>query len=149
MTPHLRPAGLEDAPEMGAILWRFQHQHDWMPEFYTLSDCIAFAETMVSRGWVTVAHAAGRVAGFLARDGEEICALYLERQARGRGVGQALVDHAKAGSARLELRCAEANAVARRFYRRQGFVETGACATSEADDDLPGIALVWPGEAWK
>lgn len=147
MTLCLRPANPDDVAAIGDILWRFQHQNDWMPEFYTLRDCIAFARVMVERGWVTVAQASGAVAGFLARDGEEICALYLSLAARGQGFGRALLDHAKAGNDRLELRCAEANAQARRFYRRQGFVETGFCATSEADDDLPGVSLVWPLEA--
>lgn len=145
MSLALRPAGPSDAFAMGDILWHFQHQHDWMPELYSLAECVAFCRAMIERGWCTIAELAGEVGGFLARDAEEICALYIADPARGRGAGRLLVEHAKARSDRLELRCVEPNLAARGFYAAQGFVEAGTAPRGE--DDLPAITYVWPEES--
>ncbi|MCB1340549.1 MAG: GNAT family N-acetyltransferase [Pseudooceanicola sp.] len=128
---------------MGEILWRFQHQHDWMPVLYSLGECVTFCRQMIERGWCTVAEIAGEISGFLARDAEEICALYVATAAQRRGAGHALLDHAKGECGRLHLRCVEPNTAARRFYAAQGFAVSGPAERKE--DDLPGFTYVWQG----
>jgi len=81
--------------------------------------------------------------GFLARDGEEICALYVQGEAKGRGLGRRLLDHAKAESPRLHLRTPEANMRARQFYARAGFVEAARGSGAGSDENLPDIHYVW------
>ncbi|MAY88632.1 MAG: GNAT family N-acetyltransferase [Pseudooceanicola sp.] len=147
MTPNLRPARAEDASALGRILFQFQHQHDWMPELYTQDDCEHFCATMIARGWVTVVWSGHDVRGFMARDGAEICALYLAGRSTGRGIGTALIDHAKATETQLWLRCAAANASACRFYRRHGFVEAARSGGESNDENIPDILYVWPREA--
>ena len=146
MSLRTRPADARDADTLGEILWQSQHP-DWMPELYSLPECVGYCEVMIERGWVTVALFRGQVSGFMARDGEEICALYLDRETVGQGIGTHLLAEAKTASTRLVLRCAEANVPARRFYARHGFVETGRSDGAAAGDNLPDITYVWPMEA--
>lgn len=141
----LRPAHTTDAGSIGEILHRFQQETDWMPELYTGAEYIAFAGAMIDMGWVTVAEVDGRVQGFMARDGEEICALYVSPEVNQRGIGRRLLNEAKRRSRRLRLKAFAANDWAHRFYARQGFVEQGRGDGSDNDANLPDIAFVWVG----
>ncbi len=81
--------------------------------------------------------------GFLAREGEEVLALYLAPEARGRGVGKALLDAAKAGRERLTLWAFQRNAAALRFYAREGFAEVERTDGAGNEAGLPDVRLVW------
>ncbi len=146
MSPELRPARPTDSGTLGEILWRFQHDTPWMPELYSAAETIAFCGAMIDRGWVTVAELAGRVCGFLARDRDEICGLYVAPEVTGRGIGGALLRAEKRRCDRLALRVFEANAAARRFYRREGFVEVARCDGRRNEETLPEIACLWARE---
>lgn len=147
MSVRLRPARSTDAGKLGMILKQFQDNNDWMPDLYTAGETIAFCGAMIDRGWVTVAVLDDQVVGFVARDGAEICALYLSRRSSGQGVGRALLEYAKSRCNRLTLRVFQANSGAQRFYRREGFAETGRGTGAENDENLADIAYVWPKEA--
>lgn len=147
MSVSARPARPTDAGAAGEILYWFTCENDWLPQLYTLAETIAFCGAMIERGWVTIAESEGEVLGFMARDGEEICSLYLSRRGRRQGVGQLLLDTAKSGSDRLWLKAFEANQGARRFYRREGFVETGRGTGADNDENLPDITYVWTRES--
>ena len=146
MIDELRPARTTDAGALGEILYRFQQDTEWMPKLFTGAELIAAAGAMIDRGWVTVAVIDGRVQGFIARDGEEICALYLAEGINRRGVGRRLLIAAREGCDRLHLRSYEANEWANRFYLRHGFAETGRDDGTGTDDGLPGISFVWTRE---
>jgi len=143
---HLRPARVLDAGAMGDILYGFQAEVYGGPKLYSGAETIADCGAMIERGWVTVAEAAEGVAGFLACDGLEICALYVAAEARNAGVGQRLLDAAMQGRDRLRLMVLEQNAGARRFYRRNGFVEVARSDGAENDDGLPDITMEWRRE---
>lgn len=143
MTLTLRSARSTDAGKAGDILHRFQEDTVWMPKLWTGAEAIAFCGTMIGRGWVTVAEEAGRVCGFLARDGAEICSLYLSAEAQGRGIGRALLDAAKAAQPHLTLRTFQANEGAQRFYLREGFAETERTDGARNEEGLPDIAYEW------
>ena len=64
---------------------------------------------------------AGGLQGFLGLDGDLIAGLFVRREARGRGIGRALLDEAKGCRERLRLHVYRKNAGAVRFYRREGF----------------------------
>lgn len=139
----LRAAQPTDAGKLGAILCAFQDRTPWMPRLYSGAECIGFCGDMIDRGWVRVALQGGQVAGFLARDGGRIHALYLEDTARGRGIGALLIRDAKAAAPSLDLFVAEANTQARRFYGRAGFAETARSDGAGTEENLPDIHLVW------
>lgn len=138
----LRPAWPTDAGKLARILWRFQECSDWLPDLYSEVETIALCGQMIDFGWVTVAEG-DSVQGFVARDKAEICSLYVDDQAKGQGLGTALLDHAKAHSPRLTLRSFQQNRPANRFYEHQGFVEVGRSNGFGNDENLPDIAYFW------
>lgn len=142
----LRAARSTDAGTTGEILYRFMQETEWMPKLHTLAETIAFCGTMIDRGWVTVAELEGRVEGFMARDGQEICALYLSNRGRRRGIGPQLLQMAKDSSDRLWLKAFEANGGAQRFYLRNGFKETARSDGAGNDENLLDITYVWEKE---
>ena len=141
MSLTLRPATPTDAGAVGAILSEFVDDTPWMPRIHTRAEDLAHAGDLIARGWVTVAETDG-VQGFLARDGEDIQALYLTAPARGQGIGRALIEDAKARSPRLMLWTFVANEGARRFYDTHGFREVTR-TTGDNDEGLPDIRLLW------
>lgn len=137
------PARPSDAPAIGAILSDWIDETDWMPRIHKREDEQTFAADMVARGWVSVARRRGAVVGFLARDGEEVLALYVARTARGQGVGSALLARAKRKSRRLTLWTFQFNHPARRFYADHGFVEIERTGGAGNDEKLPDIKYLW------
>ena len=146
MTVILRPARSTDAGTTGAILHGFARENDWMPELHSEAETIAFCGRMIDLGWVTVAEMQGQVAGFLALNGDEVQSLYLADHARGKGIGQQLLDHAKAQRPTLNLYAFQANRRACCFYESNGFVEVARGDGSENDENLPDIKYVWTRE---
>lgn len=142
----LRPARSTDAGALGHILFEFQEDTDWMPSLYTEVEMFQFCGAMIDYGWVTVAEADQRLHGFIARDGEEICSLYMARKTNRRGVGRRLLAHAKAQKKRLWLRSLQVNEDAQKFYRRQGFVETSRGNGEDNDENMPDIVFEWKKE---
>nr|WP_272490663.1 GNAT family N-acetyltransferase [Mesobacterium pallidum] len=136
----MRAATPLDAGPVGAILTDFAEATPWLPRLHSGAEDIAFAGRMIDRGWVTVAEK-GAVLGFLAQDGEEVACLYTATP--GKGIGKALIAHAKSGQGRLELWTFQANARARRFYRREGFAEVATSDGAHTDEGLPDVRLVW------
>lgn len=146
----IRPAQPTDAGAVAAILSQFIDTTDWMPRLYSRAEELSFAGLMVDHGWVKVAEPDGTgrgIAGFMALDAGFIHALYVSQEQRGQGVGQALLDHAKADASGLELNTFQANAGAQRFYAREGFREVGRGdgrgQGSVNDEGLPDIRLIW------
>ncbi|MDG1431432.1 MAG: GNAT family N-acetyltransferase, partial [Paracoccaceae bacterium] len=139
----IRPARSTDAGRTGAIMSEFIDTTDWMPRIHTRAEDIGFCASMIDRGWVSVAEVDGAVVGFLAKDAQEVNALYVANAAQGRGVGKALLDAAKQGAELLELWTFKANEGARRFYLREGFTEMHETDGTRNDEKLPDVFLQW------
>ncbi len=140
---HIRTSRPTDAGRVGFILHQFQQKTAWMPKLYAEVQAISFCGVMIDRGWVTVAENKGGVLGFLARDGAEICSLYLAPGTCGQGIGKALLNKAKAAEPQLWLRAFVANRGARRFYQREGFQEVARGNGSDNEEGLPDIRFEW------
>ncbi|WP_050603143.1 GNAT family N-acetyltransferase [Ruegeria sp. 6PALISEP08] len=143
MTVALRSARTTDAGTIGTILHGFTLENDWMPALHSCAETIAFCGRMIDQNWVTVAETEYGVVGFLAFNGTEIHSLYLDAQARGQGIGQQLLDHAKSRQSQLSLYAFQANTRACKFYERNGFAEVGRRDGAENDENLPDIRFVW------
>lgn len=140
----IRPARRRDAAAVGGILSEFIDTTDWMPRLYTHAEERRFAQMMIARGWVMVAVPQDRaVAGFMARDGSYIHALYVAQPWRSHGIGRELVAHAQAQAPHLELRVFQHNLGAQRFYARQGFQAVEQGDGTQNDEGLPDIRLIW------
>lgn len=139
----LEPARPSDARATGRIMSDWIDEAAWMPRVHSRPEGRAHLADMIERGWVDVARRCGQPVGFLARDGGEIHALYLERTARGQGVGAALLTKAKARTDRLALWTFQANEAAQRFYLREGFHEVSRSDGAGNDEGLPDIRYQW------
>lgn len=123
--PVLRAASPADAAAMVA-LWRraVLATHD----FLAAGDVDRY-EGVVRAGLptltVTLAERQGRVLGFVAVDGARVEMLFVDPGVHGSGIGSALLRHATAGRAVVDLDVNEQNPGARAFYARHGFVEVG------------------------
>lgn len=140
-----RAATPEDASALARILGDWVRETGWMPVLHTREEDEGFLSRLIAGTEVTVAED-GATLGFLARDGEEVRALYLAPEARGRGVGRALLDRAKAGRGRLWLWAFEANVRAVAFYLREGFRVVERTDGSGNAERLADLRLAWePG----
>ena len=136
-----------DAGRVGAILSEFNDTTDWMPRIHSRAEDISFAGEMIDRGWVDVFWADvledTKIAGFIARDGTMIHALYVTGSARQKGIGKALLYHAKSISSELTLWTFLANQNAQRFYKNAGFIEIERTDGANNDEKLPDMRLYW------
>lgn len=143
----LRPARSTDAGKIGEIITESVIARTWKPRLYSGAEDIAHAGAMIDRGWVTVALAEddrqSTVVGFLARDGEDIHALFIAQAMQGLGVGQALMEEAQAQVKLLKLWTFAENRGAQRFYERMGFEVTGHGDGSDQPEGLPTISYHW------
>ena len=130
-----------DAPACAAILNAWIDDRDWMPRVHTPEEVEAFYADFVFVERV-VWIAGEPVLGFMAMDeaNDMVTALYVATP--GRGIGKALLDHAKDGREALELWTFVANDGARRFYAREGFREM-RCTPGDNEEGLPDILLRW------
>jgi GNAT superfamily N-acetyltransferase len=102
-----------------------------------------FATTVLPDGEVWVAEEEGVIVGILALGGGWIDHLYVEPGATGRGLGSALVEHAKARRPDgLDLWAFQSNAGGRRFYERHGFVAVGA-TEGDNEEGAPDVRYRW------
>ena len=143
MTVPLRPATLEDAPACAAILREWIAETDWFPTRQPPSADTPFLAQKINAEEVTIA---GDLDGFLARDGAYISCLYIRRAARGRGLGHALLAHAKSRAPKLSLWTFQRNTGAQRFYLREGFREAQRTDGAENEEKLPDIEYTWTRE---
>lgn len=67
----------------------------------------------------------GVVVGFIALIGNEVAAIFVDARYQGRGIGRALMDHARSIRDFLELLVFKDNVVGRNFYEKYGFHQVG------------------------
>lgn len=139
--PALRPASPADAAALVAV-WRraVLATHG----FLTPEDVDRY-EGVVRAGLptltVTLAERQGRVLGFVAVDGARVEMLFVDPDVHGSGVGSALLRHATAGRAVVDLDVNEQNPGARAFYARRGFVEVGRSSLDADGRPYPQLHL--------
>ncbi len=143
----IRPAQPLDAGRLAAVMGQANARHLWLPRLYSGAQEIMFVGDMIDAGWVRVAMTGDEVAGFLARKGTEIQALYLRPHLQGRGIARALMFDAKSDAQALGLWSFQQNARAARFYRKAGFRETARTDGAGNDARIPDIRFEWQREA--
>lgn len=87
------------------------------------------------------------VVGVLVLDGPQIDHLYVRPTQTGQGLGSLLLDHAKTEQPwGLWLWVFLTNDDARRFYERQGFVETEFTDGTENEEREPAVRCTWSSD---
>jgi GNAT superfamily N-acetyltransferase len=86
----------------------------------------------------------GRVVAVMTLDGDRLDQLYVAGAHTGRGVGSALVAHAKSRLPDgMKLWVFESNTPARRFYARHGFVEVERTDGAGNEERAPDVRMEW------
>ena len=137
----IRTARVVDAPAIAAVLGDWCRETDWMPKLHTRGQDLAFAMGVLSSQVVRLGRAGGGI-GFLARKDHAVNQLIVAPQARGLGLGKALLNEAKA-MGHLTLWTFQANLGARRFYAREGFREVEFTDGAHNEEKLPDVRLEW------
>ena len=78
-----------------------------------------------------------QVVGFIALLDNEVGGIFVSPRRQGRGIGRALMDHARASRDHLELDVFEANEIGRAFYDAYGFDIVG-----ERQDEETGLRVL-------
>lgn len=145
--PGIRQAQTEDASEVARVYLAARHRAvpDIPPLVHSDDEVGAwFRDVVVPRRDVWVAVVEGSVVGLLVIDGDRVDQLYVDPDCAGKRVGATLLDHAKSlRPAGLHLVVFESNTGARRFYRRNGFVEGERTDGSGNEEGAPDIACRW------
>ncbi|MBM6399735.1 GNAT family N-acetyltransferase [Phycicoccus sonneratiae] len=142
----LRPAVDADVPALADLFLAVRA--DSVPGIPPLAhppETVApFLARVVASDTVWVAEENGLPVGFLALGrGGEVEHLYVRSGATGRGTGAALLALARAAHPEgLALWTFAANAGARRFYAREGFVEVGG-TDGDNEEGAPDIRMEW------
>lgn len=139
----MRPAQPGDAGRLGAMITEAVEANTWKPRLHSAAQDIAHTGKLIDLGRVTVAELGSDVAAFIARDGNDVDALFVASWAQGRGLGAALLDDAKAQADRLELWTFQNNTGAQRFYLRHGFDEVARTNGDKNEEGLPDIRYLW------
>ncbi len=136
----IRRASLDDVKDCARIIWTWAKQTGWMPDEMPQEELAGLIrEAFPNRDvWV----AGDPPDCYMSVDPVEnkVGALYCLRT--GRGVGKRLLDKAKEGRDHLWLTTHEPNVDAQRFYRREGFIETGR-EPPVPPDMVPVIRMEW------
>ena len=111
--------------------------HPFVPASFWASHKSAMKEKYLPLAENYVFEQEGQVAGFISLAGERVCALFVAPEAQGRGIGKALLEHAKALKGRLSLKVYKDNKKATHFYER-----TGLKAAGEEVDEHTGCLQV-------
>lgn len=144
MNLYIRAARSTDAGKIAAILTEGNAAPPWKPHLHTGAQDVAFCGKLIDRGWVRIAeNEEGRIVGFIARDGEEIDALYVAGPDRGHGIGTVLLNDAKSACNHLELWTFQLNTGAQKFYEREGFTEIKRTDGASNQEKLPDVRYAW------
>jgi putative acetyltransferase len=141
----IRLATAHDLPACAAIINDYIDATDWLPRIHTREELAGFfTPGLLGRRTVLVAEIDGRVVGYMTMSAEGLVpALYLSPPARGRGIGAAMLERAKALSpGKVELTVFEPNLQARHFYEREGFQEVPA-ERKVGEEGLPVLLMRW------
>lgn len=128
---------------------RFYHdiRRDTVPVIHSVEDIENWlVESRIPRGSSYVLEREGQLLGWVDVVPGELDQLYLRRGSTGQGLGKLLLDFAKEQSPTcLELFTFQVNTGARRFYAREGFVETEWGDGSQNEEGQPDVRMSWPG----
>ncbi len=143
MKPTIRPYQPEDFDAV-TILWRIAREKS-LPDFqrakgyFFYEDQWYFREHVLKENAVYVALVDGKIAGFMAMNGDFIDQLYIHPDFWRSGLGRAFLAFARTLSpSRIWLYTLQVNTVARAFYEANGFtaVKFGISPAPESEPDV-------------
>ena len=140
----IRLQALRDAPDAFSSTYAGESAFEdsvWHQRAARDGSFIAFLPEVSAPG------AAGLAGGFQEAPGVvELVSMFVRPQARGRGVGEALIDAVvswarQKNATSVHLWVTETNKHARRLYERHGFTETAPCSNARVYMQVSGVGL--------
>ena len=146
----IRPYLPNDLAAAAGVWYRAgMDEYDYLPLFQALSTADAttiFRDRIAAECTVWVHERDTQVDGFIAMASDYIDRLYVDPLAQRRGVGTALLAHAKQLHPEgLTLHTHQANARARRFYEKHGFTAS-EFGVSPPPESVPDVLYTWAGD---
>ncbi|MFZ3590118.1 GNAT family N-acetyltransferase [Bacillus sp. DJP31] len=136
--------------EQTVKMWRAsKEQAIGKSEIHSFKNHVNFLNHILSTQYqVELALIDDEVVGMIAYNDKELCQLYINTGYQGIGIGQLLLEKAKAQSTgRLTLYTFEVNQKAQQFYEKHGFVVIGR--GYENEENLPDIQYEWISQTKK
>jgi len=139
----LCPATAKDTEAILGVFQTSRRLLHFVPVLHSDDEDRAFIrDHVLARMEVTLAEESTRCVGFLATMPGWIEHLYLTPDAIGQGHGRALLQHAMADQAALQLWCFAANTHAIGFYTHHGFRIIDR-TTGANEEGLPDVLMMW------
>ncbi len=113
--------------------------HAFLPDEFLEEERQLIVERFLPESETIVYEADGLVVGFLSLVGNEVGGIFVDPDRQRRGIGGALIDHARQMRPHLELSVFEANTIGRSFYDSCGFELIGR--RIEPDTGQPELRL--------
>jgi ribosomal protein S18 acetylase RimI-like enzyme len=145
----IRAARPDDAGAIAEASIAARAEMTYLPRLHTDDeDRGYFRDHVVAELEVWVAELEGEIAGFVALEDDLVEHLYVAPPAQGRGIGSALLAHAKARRPEgLQLWVFQQNLGARRFYERHAFELVRLTDGTTNEEREPDALYAWPGVA--
>jgi GNAT superfamily N-acetyltransferase len=116
----------------------------FLPVLHTLEEHCVWFGRVVEHQEVWVWEEEGLILGFIGLGEAMVSYLYVEPEMTGRGIGSALLDHAKERrSAGFTLWTFQQNAGARRFYERHGLRVVRLTDGEDNEEKTPAALYAW------
>jgi ribosomal protein S18 acetylase RimI-like enzyme len=142
----IRRARTKDAADVATVYIASRRgASDHMPTVHTDAEIREWViDHMVPERETWVADDRGRIVAVMVLDGEMIDQLYVSPAEQRRGVGDAMLAHAKKlRPARLGLYTFQSNTPARRFYEARGFVAIEFNDGARNEERAPDVLYEW------
>ena len=143
-TAMIRPAGPEDVPAIAELYERSLATLSFLPTLHTLEEHRAWFGQVVAEREVWVWEEESAILGFIALDDAMLDYLYIEPEMTGRGIGSALLNHAKERRpGGFTLWTFQQNEGARRFYERGGLRAIRFTDGEGNEEKTPDVLYEW------
>nr|WP_225311946.1 GNAT family N-acetyltransferase [Microbispora cellulosiformans] len=143
--PLIRRAWSGDAGHIADVFLAARAEMTYLPRLYSDEETRAWiTDIMLPASQVWVAESHGRIVGFACLRSNWLDHLYVTPAAQGRGVGTALLGHAKETHPHvLDLYVFQQNDGARRLYERHGFTLVEERDGSGNEENVPDAHYRW------
>jgi GNAT superfamily N-acetyltransferase len=140
----IRRATAADVEQIVDVFERSFATLEFVPKIHTHEEHLGHLAGVVGAQDVWVAEHDGRVAGFLALDGDLGTFFYVDPDAHGEGIGSALWEEAtRARPEGFSFWAFQDNVKARRFYEKRGCVAVEFTDGSGNEEKTPDVLYRW------